>query len=124
MVGKTEHRFPKDLRIRRRSEYLEIQDKGVKVHGRGFLGLLVRRPDDRAARLGITTTRRLGTAVVRNRTRRLVREAFRRGLMALPAGLDMVIVAKKPAAEMAAAAIFEDLIGIARKAARALEVRG
>jgi len=124
MVGKTEQRFPKDLRIRRRSEYLEIQDKGVKVHGRGFLGLLVRRPDDRAARLGITTTRRLGTAVVRNRTRRLVREAFRRGLMALPAGLDMVIVAKKPAAEMAAAAIFEDLTGIARKAARALEVKG
>lgn len=42
------------------------------------------------ARLGIAATRRLGGAVIRNRAKRLVREAFRRNKPA--PGVDVVVV--------------------------------
>ena len=56
------------------------------------------------SRLGITVSRKVGKAVVRNRVKRLVREAFRRNREALPTGLDLVFVARagKPATEHAA----------------------
>lgn len=44
------------------------------------------------ARLGIRVGRKFGNAVRRNRFKRLVREAFRLGKAAFPAGLDVVVV--------------------------------
>lgn len=43
------------------------------------------------ARLGLSVGRRVGSAVVRNRVKRLLREVFRLNLPALPAGLDLVV---------------------------------
>ena len=48
------------------------------------------------SRLGITTTRKLGNAVTRNRARRLVREAYRTHRQQLPVGLDLVFVVRAP----------------------------
>lgn len=48
------------------------------------------------SRLGVTTTRKLGKAVTRNRARRLVREAYRTHRGELPTGLDLVFVVRAP----------------------------
>jgi ribonuclease P protein component len=44
------------------------------------------------ARLGLSVSRKVGGAVLRNRWKRLLREAFRLQLAQLPAGVDLVIV--------------------------------
>lgn len=56
-------------------------------------------PDGSAAlsRLGITVTKKIGTAVRRNRVKRLVREAFRLDPALLPNGIDLVVIAKEGA---------------------------
>jgi ribonuclease P protein component len=46
-------------------------------------------------RLGITVTKKVGNAVVRNRLKRLIREFFRRNKDLFPAGHDVVVMAKK-----------------------------
>ena len=51
------------------------------------------------SRIGITTTRKLGTAVTRNRARRLVREVYRRYRKEIPDGLDFVFVVRPPLLE-------------------------
>ena len=70
-------RFRPQDRIRKRSEYKAIYDRGQRVPSTTFV-LFVTRNDLGRPRLGITVTRRLGGAVQRNRAKRLVREIFRK----------------------------------------------
>lgn len=64
-------------------------------------------------RLGVTVTRKVGKAVKRNRIKRLVREVFRRERHALPAGLDMVWVAKRDAIETTYEGVVQDMRSLA-----------
>jgi ribonuclease P protein component len=67
---------PRD-RIRKRSEYKVIYDRGQRIPSANFV-LFVMRNGTGRPRLGITVTRRVGGAVQRNRAKRLMREIFRR----------------------------------------------
>ncbi len=113
-------RFPKCNRVLKRTDYLDVQRNGVKVHSRAFLGL-IKPSESGRVRLGIVTTKRMGNAVTRNRTRRLVREAFRRGWMSLPNCIDVVVIAKKSAAEMDSKSVFNDLAALSRRVTRIME---
>ena len=87
----------KDMRLRQRVDYLAVQAGGIKVHGRHVLGIARRRPDPQlAGRLGMTVTKKVGNAVVRNRIKRRLREWMRLNGW-VPAGWDVVLVAKDSA---------------------------
>lgn len=60
-------------------------------------------------RLGITVSRKVGGAVVRNAVKRRVREWFRTGRGALPAGSDWVVIARRGAAGAGGAEIRREL---------------
>ena len=49
--------------------------------------------------MGITVSRRVGNAVVRNRVKRWVREFARRRMGSLPVAWDIVVIARPRAAE-------------------------
>jgi ribonuclease P protein component len=70
-------------------------------------------------RLGIKAGRRLGGAVVRNRIKRRLREAFRLNRDDLPVSMDVVCIPRAPAATEAGTDEFaEALRRLVRKAAR------
>jgi ribonuclease P protein component len=89
--------FPRALRLRKRREFLRVQD-GPALRVRAGSFLLLGRPGrpDAPSRLGIVASRRLGGAVQRNRAKRLLREAFRLHHHELPPGLDLVAIAHAP----------------------------
>jgi len=91
-------RITKEMRLRRRADYLVVQSEGLKLHGRHVLALARKRSDPAlSGRLGITVTKKVGNAVVRNRIKRMLREWMRlHGWV--PTGWDIVIVAKDSAA--------------------------
>jgi ribonuclease P protein component len=93
-----DRRITKEMRLRRRADYVEVQTAGKKLHGRHVLVLARKRSDpELVGRLGITVTKKVGNAVVRNRIKRLVREWIRlHGWV--PQGWDIVVVAKESAA--------------------------
>ena len=92
--------FPRTVRLRQRAEFLTVQERGQKVQTDCFLALVLpnQRPDQ-LTRAGFTVSTKVGNAVVRNRIRRRLRELFRTRRESLPKGLDMVLIAKKSAAE-------------------------
>jgi len=89
--------YPKSARLRKRREYLSAQEEGRRRHVDGFVVIVARRPGG-PCRLGVTVSRRVGNAVVRNRLKRLVREAFRECRWTLGPERDVVVIAKPAAA--------------------------
>ncbi len=87
--------LPPEHRVRKRRDFERAYEEGKKVVTPEFA--LFARPNGLPhSRLGITTTRRLGKAVTRNRARRLVREAYRTHRPEIPMGLDLVFVVRSP----------------------------
>ena len=86
------------MRLRRRADFVVVQTEGMKLHGRHVLALARKRSEPLLpGRLGLTVTKKVGNAVIRNRIKRMLREWMRlHGWV--PAGWDMVLVAKDSAA--------------------------
>jgi ribonuclease P protein component len=97
--------FDRSRRVRRRRDFQRIQAGGFRVKTRHFVLLVscqegATSPDAASplpARLGVVASRRVGDAVVRNRVKRLCRECFRRSPDLLPAGVDLVVIAREGA---------------------------
>lgn len=88
-------RFPRSARVRKRREYQRIQSAGSRASLQHFvLIFFTREPDGVGPRLGITTSRKVGIAVLRNRMRRLVREAFRATRDLFFGDVDVLVIVK------------------------------
>jgi len=75
-----------------------VQTEGMKLHGRHVLALARKRSEPLLpGRLGLTVTKKVGNAVIRNRIKRMLREWMRLHSW-VPAGWDLVLVAKDSAA--------------------------
>jgi ribonuclease P protein component len=82
-------------RLKRRAEFLRVASAGKKAAVGGVVLQALPRADTLPARLGFTVTRKVGNAVVRNRTRRRLKEAARLLLAQRPVtGADLVLIGR------------------------------
>ena len=88
-------RFPASSRVRKRAEYLSIQERGQRVSTPRFVLILSSNAAAGSPRLGVTASRKVGNAVVRARAKRLVREAFRATRELWATGIDVVVIVKR-----------------------------
>jgi ribonuclease P protein component len=82
-------------RLKQRAEFLLVASTGKKAAFGGVVLQALKRQDDAPPRLGFTVTKKVGNAVVRNRTRRRLKEAARLLLAKRPVvGADLVLIGR------------------------------
>jgi ribonuclease P protein component len=106
-------KLPKAARLRRRREFLAVQQRGERLYA-GEVLVLSQGPGAGRARIGITVSSKVANAVERNRVKRWVREAFREIQAELPP-VDLVVVARKGAVDMGLAGARRALAGARAK---------
>jgi ribonuclease P protein component len=114
--------LPRGQRLRKRSDYLMVQARGQRSAGRSLVVYAVSQAPgepERASRLGITVTKKVGNAVVRNRVKRLVRESYRRMADVKARGGDFVVIAKPSAATADLRGLSDELRTLLRRGSRA-----
>jgi ribonuclease P protein component len=89
--------FPRSARIRKRADFLRVQQRGKKVSVGPLVGLILPASGP-TARLGLTVSSKVGNAVVRARVKRQLREVFRRRRHSCPA-VELVVIARPAARE-------------------------
>ncbi|HYD19703.1 MAG TPA: ribonuclease P protein component [Patescibacteria group bacterium] len=85
--------------IKASPDFQRIARQGRRWSGSAFIMQLLKTDDGSPFRLGLTASRKVGNAVIRNRAKRRLRELVRLQLkLRALAGFDLVIVAKTAAA--------------------------
>jgi ribonuclease P protein component len=92
-------RFPPRYRLRKRPEFLALQREGRRRTAPHFI-VITRTKQNVPSRLGVTTSRKVGGAPVRNRIRRMVREFFRRQRPFLHPPRDVLVIARSGASSL------------------------
>ena len=93
VVAQARHGHPSKLT--RRPEFLRVAAGGRKTAMPGLVLQVLKRADLAPVRLGFTVTKKVGNAVIRNRTKRRLREAAHALLAETPlTGADLVLIGR------------------------------
>jgi ribonuclease P protein component len=112
--------YPAPVRLKRRAEFLRVASKGRKAATHGLVLQALDQPEAGPARIGFTVTKKVGNAVVRNRTRRRLKEAARLELADHPlTGVDLVLIGRDSTRTRRFAELRDDF----RRALRKAQVR-
>jgi len=115
----TDFTFTKSQHLRTKSDFERVYDLKCKAAD-GVLLVFAARNDLGLTRIGLSVSRKHGGAIVRNRLKRLLREAFRLMQHEIPASLDLIAI---PLDKVKAAlpAYQESLVRISRRLVRRLD---
>jgi ribonuclease P protein component len=102
-------------RLKRRREFLRVAGKGQRAARPGLV-LQALATADAPLRVGFTATKKIGNAVVRNRTKRRLRAAVREVLGTdPPPGWDLVLIGRDGTARRDWKTLLGDLRGTLRQ---------
>ena len=114
MANTASEGFPRRHRIVHGAHYRAVYAAGAKLHSARFV-LFGCENDLGHHRLGITVSRKVGGAVVRNRVKRLFREIFRKSFAEIPGHFDFVVNARRSCAGVCYLVLQEEFTATARK---------
>jgi ribonuclease P protein component len=109
-------RLPRQRRLTRSAEFARVRNEGRTQRGALMMLGVLDGVSEEAARAGFVTSKRVGGAVVRNRVRRRMREAFRRHQHAVRGGVWVVLIARPPAAQATYRELEDEWLRLAKRA--------
>ncbi|WP_127587560.1 ribonuclease P protein component [Paenibacillus koleovorans] len=90
----------KELRLAKREDFNKVYRFGKSNANFQFVVYSLPQSKIEKFRAGISVSKKVGNAVVRNRIRRVVKEILRLNADKIKPRFDLVIIARKPAADM------------------------
>ena len=104
------------MRIKQGRDFSRVRQEGQRLVYGCLIANWRKLPSDAFSRLGVVTSGKLGNAVIRNRARRLLREAFRVHQHDLTQPVDLVLVARASIVGKPFAEVEKDFLTTLRKA--------
>jgi ribonuclease P protein component len=111
-------RFPKALRLLKTAEFDRVFERR-RSQADGVLLVYGCENELEVPRLGLVVSRKCGSAVLRNRWKRTIREAFRLSRQELPSGIDLVVL-PRGRDEPTMARVQQSLLALASRVERKL----
>lgn len=96
-VGSISHFMERRYRLRENEDFQKVRREG-RSWTQPLMVLCVLPNGLSLTRFGFSVSRRIGKATIRNRVKRMMREAVRRRMSEIPPGQDLVFVARAPIA--------------------------
>ncbi|MDP4105525.1 MAG: ribonuclease P protein component [Bacillota bacterium] len=90
----------KELRIKKNKDFQEAFKKGRSFANRQFVVYVLKKEGQTSFRIGLSVSKKLGNAVMRNQIKRYIRQAVFEIKESMQQDLDYVIIARKPLVEM------------------------
>ena len=109
-------RFGRAAHIKQGRDFRRVRQSGERLAVGCLIANWQRLPAQACSRLGVVTAGRVGSAVVRNRARRLLRESFRLHQHDLAGPVDLVLVARPSIVGKGFAEVQRDFLTALRKA--------
>lgn len=109
-------RLPSALRMKASREFARVRKEGTSQAGRFLVLSVLKEPSIPEFHFGLITSRKLGTAVTRNRIRRRLREVIRAQRDSISPGWMFVVIARWRAPEASLEDLRKDWQRLARKA--------
>ncbi|MCX7872466.1 MAG: ribonuclease P protein component [Verrucomicrobiae bacterium] len=89
------YRLPKKCLLRRSCDFNRLRTKGARIVAGCLLLNWMALPDGAQNKIGVVISKKIGSAVERNRCRRLLKEAYRLHQCDLARPVEIVLVARK-----------------------------
>jgi len=109
----------KEYRLAKREDFNRVYRYGKSAANHQFVLYGLARPGQKGTvnfRLGISASKKIGNAVVRNRMRRVIKEIVRLNKPIFPSGYDYILIVRKPAVEMTYQELEKSIKHVFRKA--------
>lgn len=106
----------KDLRMRSPKLFERTYSQGKTVATKDLVLYFLRRERDEGTRVGFSVSRKVGNAIIRNRTKRRLRSVIDSCSSALSPGFLLVFVVRPAAADSSFADLRESAEGLLRRA--------
>lgn len=112
-------RFRPGQRLRRQNDFRRVRSRGRRLEAGAFTAWWYPAPDSRQpARVGVVaSTAAVGWAVRRNAAKRRLREIFRLHQALVPAGVDLLLVARAQINHLAFREVEDRFVAICRRIA-------
>jgi ribonuclease P protein component len=109
--------FPRSRRLTKTAEFSYVRQNGTALRGALLTLAIATVPNSgEKSRLGVVASRRVGGAVLRNRSRRRVREIFRKHQHQLKNGLWIVTILSSRAGRVSFSALQDEWLRLASRA--------
>lgn len=109
-------KFGRAMRIKQGRDFSRVRQEGHRLVCGCLIANWRKLPAESISRLGVVTSGKIGNAIVRNRARRLMREAFRVHQHNLTQPVDLVLVARASIGGKGFAGVEKDFLTTLRKA--------
>lgn len=106
----------RELRLKNRKDFNYVYRRGKSLANRQFVVYMLPNSSIDRFRLGVSVSKKLGNAVVRNRIRRMMKEIVRHQQERVTPQIDLILIARMPVAALSYAEMEQSILHLLKKA--------